>query len=459
MDFIKKYDKVFDKLTTIFILMFLTVGFLQNCSLTFGTKIISLVQWPTVFLGGLVIVYRLINIKRFVCNKHIWLLVAFIVSFVISMLMNFKYGFYDNFRALIFLVFQICILFAIDAVKSLERLKKDIRFIVNYYIIGVAIMSVASFIVMILGINILTEGGADNPVPAYAIGFYWGRLFGIYWDPNIGAIMAVTAALLSLGFAYIIRSNKKQVVLYLINVFVQVCYVTFSGSRSGRICLVVGITLLTFLYALKSVKTIFKLNRTLSVILVTVIALALSYGAPKVISSVYNGCITIFSSETSDLKVEREDAVVSSDISNRRFDIWNSAYELYTTSPVYGVSHFNIVPYAEANEPDAYIINNGHMQFNTMHNVLVDVLVSQGTLGILVFVSAMLCMAIGIIKGIIKLFKTENYLTGALLFTLIVVSVCSSMFMTELVYVITPITLIFWYALGNAFAVISKIEK
>ena len=459
MCFFNESKKLLDKLTTVFIFLFLTVGFLQYCSLTFGNIIISVVQWPTVFLGGVIILYRLINFKQFLTNKNIWLLIAFAISFLFSMLMNFKYGIYENFRAFVFLVFQIGILFAFDAAESVEKFKNNCFLISNYYIIAVAIMSIASFVVMIFGVNILVEGGADSSVPAYAVGFYWGRLFGIYWDPNIGALMAVTTTILSLGYAYKFRERVTLKVLYYVNVFIQVCYITFSGSRSARICLVIGITLLAFLYAIRFAKKIFNLNKVISVILITIIAFTVSYAAPKAINSVYNSYVSTFSEDRSDLMVERNDEVVSTDISNRRFDIWGSAYELYKTSPIYGVSHFNIVPYAEANVPETYIVNNNHLKFNTMHNVFVDVLVSQGTLGILIFVSAVLCIAVSIFNNFKKMLNSEHFDLFAILFTVVVVTVCGSIFMTELVYVITPLTLMFWYVLGGIFAIISKTDK
>ena len=43
---------------------FMTVGFFQDCSLTFGTAIISLALWPTLFLSAAVCVYRLYTLRR-----------------------------------------------------------------------------------------------------------------------------------------------------------------------------------------------------------------------------------------------------------------------------------------------------------------------------------------------------------------------------------------------------------
>lgn len=44
---------------------FMTVGFFQDCSLTFGTAIISLALWPTLFLSAAVCVYRLLHFKTY----------------------------------------------------------------------------------------------------------------------------------------------------------------------------------------------------------------------------------------------------------------------------------------------------------------------------------------------------------------------------------------------------------
>lgn len=43
----------------------LTVGFLQDCSLTFGRPVISYVLWPTILMAGLMCLYRIVHLKHY----------------------------------------------------------------------------------------------------------------------------------------------------------------------------------------------------------------------------------------------------------------------------------------------------------------------------------------------------------------------------------------------------------
>ena len=51
-------EKLTDIGEIIFKLMFLTVGFLQYSSLTFGNPVISWIQWPMLALGVVLLAFR-----------------------------------------------------------------------------------------------------------------------------------------------------------------------------------------------------------------------------------------------------------------------------------------------------------------------------------------------------------------------------------------------------------------
>ena len=140
---------------------------------------------------------------------------------------------------------------------------------------------------------------------------------------------------------------------------------------------------------------------------------------------------------------------IESDVSNRRFDIWKSALTIFTTRPIFGVSYANIIPYARENLPDLYILTNDHMVFSSMHNVLMDVLAGQGLVGLLLFLAMAAFVLVRLLKHTAVFFADERFYEYAAAFALVVTAVVSSMFMTELVYVITPLTLMFWISLGT----------
>ena len=136
------------------------------------------------------------------------------------------------------------------------------------------------------------------------------------------------------------------------------------------------------------------------------------------------------------------------DISNRRLDIWKSALDIFATSPAFGVGHNTILAYVEQNLPDSYLINNDHMRFESMHNTFLDVLVAQGAVGLILY----LMMAIGFFVTIIKHWEKICQVTNGesyALFAILIAMVAASFFLSEIVYVCSPMSFLFWMALGS----------
>ncbi len=446
----EKKEKIINIAELVLKLMFMTVGMLLLCSLTYGLVIISIVQWPTVALGYLLVLYRLINLKHFTRQRGTWLLIGFIASFVLSMVLNFKYGWYSNFRALIFLVFEVALLFAFDARADVSVARHHLNVISVYFICCTALLSVLSFAFMIAGYSdiFVQEVG-----PTYQIGFVWGRLFGAYWDPNIGSMMAAVSAILSIAF-FIKHKNIFVRIMLIANAVVQLCYIEFSDSRSGKVGLFVIVAVFVCLGIYKFISRFNGFVKAIVSALAGIVAAVFAVTVIMLVGAAYNAAVsTAPSTEGGSEVVENVESIgreedIAEDVSNRRFDIWTSATEIFLTSPVYGTSHENIVPYAQENSPDTYIITNDHMVFSTMHNIFFDVLAGQGIIGIGFFLAAVITVAINIFKKTEALITGEHSVMYAAAYAIVIATVCSSMFMTELFYVITPLTLMFWSALG-----------
>lgn len=452
MGFYNKTINMVRRLEILFSVLFLLVGFLQNCSLTFGNSIISVVQWPTVALGGLLVLYRLFYNKFYIKTPVIWPLVAFVVSYVLSMVVNYKYGIYENFRGLIFLIFQIGLLYAFNFNEEKAFAKKKFVISAHFYIIVLAIMSLASLITMFFGVCNIYE---QEVGPTIVVGFAWGRLFGVYWDPNIAAAMSAISVLLSILF---LRNSRKIFkALYILNIVVQVLYIVFSASRTG----VVGLTLALVIYfALYLSKYCFKkikqklLKGALVVLCVLLIGVA-AFRGPNYIKNGYNALteyiISHYDVETDNnilISSDGREEDIASDISNRRFDIWGSATQIFMSSPVFGASHNNIVPYTRENLPDAYILTNDHMIFYSMHNVIFDIMASQGILGVFSFGISALLLLVFIIMKRKQFFDGDSANYNFAMLSIIGTVLACSMFITEIVYVISPFTLIFWLSAG-----------
>ena len=105
MGFYRKSQSILQGLELLFKCLFLIIGFLQACSLTFGNIIISVFQWPMIFLGAVLLLYRLIYFPKYLKTRGIILLILFAISYFISMLVNYQYGgLHENTRYLMFMI-------------------------------------------------------------------------------------------------------------------------------------------------------------------------------------------------------------------------------------------------------------------------------------------------------------------------------------------------------------------
>ena len=485
----------FDKLgVLIFSLLFITVGFLQSCSLTFGKLIISCVQWPAVALGCLIILERLINFKHYIKTRGIILLVFFALSYVASSFWTMRYGWYENVRFLVFMVFQFGILYATDAEQNPDESKKLLTVCSAYYLVGTSVLSLLSFVFMFAGYSKIfyPDIGAEGPI--YYIGFMNGRLFGAYWDPNIAATMAAVAIVISI---YFIINSKKIAVRFLcvLSAVLELLYLTFSDSRTGRLCIIAGILFFTLLMAFKHRFFVRKSAQAAAACAVLIVSVAAACFLPTLIKNGYNAYVKYQirhdnteinnNSEADNDKTDEDSATgessdgsaaqppeipedvfdrgydMSEDISNRRFDIWKSAVEIWKSSPVFGISRANVLPYVDDNLPDSYLINNDHMRFDSMHNMYFEILACQGAVGIILFIAFIVYVIAGIFKYGKYLWKHEDFPLFALIIGIAAAVCMSTLVMAEIVYVVSPISTLFWLAIGclNHYSSHSRLTK
>lgn len=450
----------------------LTVGFLQDCSLTFGRPLISYVLWPTIFLAGLLCLYRVIHLKYYWKSRGFWLMVAFCGCYLISTVLNIRFGWYENIRTLILQGFLFFLIYCYpDREEDGETMKRNIW--MGYYIIACAILSVLSFVYFLTGRNEIYYPEVAS-IPLYYTGFYWGRLYGVYWDPNIGGLMCCVSLMLSAEF---FRRYKSVVVRILMcaSIALSVLYIAFSDSRTGRLAMGIGVAIYAVVWASKSRKRAVAST-------CAALALVVAIGAPVLIKNTYNNVMqtqeeTLLAQEEKELaqeeqkagkeeKTEEEIAIamqegkltgtetvirqsddISSDLTNRRFDIWKSAVDIFLANPAFGVGHNTVLAYVEAEQPDSYLINNDHMHFASMHNTFFDVLVAQGAAGFALYLAMAILFVVVILKDRSRIFEqTEGQ--GIVMFALVAAMVCASCFMSEIVYVCSPMSFMFWMALS-----------
>ncbi len=255
------------------------------------------------------------------------------------------------------------------------------------------------------------------------------------------------------------HKNSKKIfrVLFGFNAVLQFVYIVFSDSRTGRLCLMTSFLVFVFtrlLYSnnIKKIKIAWK--RTVSVVAITIVAVTVVAVLPVGIKYTYNVAISSISSsapeekpdDTNDLKLDRSQDY-SEDITNRRSSIWKSGFEIFKTTPVYGTSYRCIVAYAKDHTPNTYILTNDYMVFSSMHNLYMDILVGQGVIGLLIFLALGAWIALYIFRNLrYVLPKDKNFFM--LMLTCVVAAVTCTVVITELIYVKSPTSTMFWVVLG-----------
>mgnify|MGYP003245340734 FL=1 len=147
----------------------------------------------------------------------------------------------------------------------------------------------------------------------------------------------------------------------------------------------------------------------------------------------------------------------AADISNRRIDIWKSAIEIFKEKPVFGVGHNTVLAYVEAEQEDSYLINNDHMHFSSMHNAFFDILVAQGAVGLLLYLALAVWCIIAVFKNWKQISMQLQGIAPAYL-AVLAAMVCASCFMSEILYVCSPMSFMFWMALGALMQTVKKEE-
>lgn len=457
----------------IFTILWLLVGYLQICSYTFEHKIISFVLWSSVAIGTLLILFNVFRWKDYLKDKKNILLILFSFSFLISTLVMYKYGIYKNIRLLIFTLFQFFILYLYNKDNTKEEIEKKIKIYLYCFLVGTFILTSISMIHLFMRYSYIIS---KKNVADIIFGFTWGRLFGAYWDPNIASVICCVSLAIII---YMIGETKKILlkIFWILFAFMQSFYIVLSDSRTGKICLMVTIVSYAVFHFVKliSTKKYKKINQFYFRMFVGIAgSFILAISVPTAVKFSYNKIVPLIDKDATNVLVIKKDGVeikektsskisrgydIEGDISNRRFDIWKNGIDIFKKNILFGVSRANIINYTLEYMPKSYIVKNSQgMQFSSMHNLYVDIIVSQGLFGILTFIAFITLSCINLFKNRKRIFEQTKY--SVMFISIILTVFASTLVMTEIIYVDSPISTMFWIGLGYLnFICINKEKK
>lgn len=416
-------------------------------------------------IGLLLAAIKVLKDYRFFKSKYMVLLFIFIIISAISSVLNIEYGYTSNLKMIIWMIIQFVVLFSVVN-YSKEDFKDAILKMATTIIVVMFVCCLISLIQFLFNIHYTV----DLPDYPRHQGFYDGRLFGIFDDPNFASVASISSIAFSFIISLSVKKNYHKYFHYF-NILIQISYILLSNSRTGFVLLFICIILFGY-YNAKYTKKGMKIMRfilivTFSSLLIFILRESYAY-LPNYIhitqnikqkDMTYNTQEkTHISEDQSEDKFSNQDTKSNSDyneinknyleredeqydLSNNRFDIWINAIKITKGHEIFGLSPRNMMCFAKTIDPNGYTAQTGY----ETHNGFLSIYVGTGIVGSFFMLLFILLCAIQITKDLFSK-NIEAIYIGLLMI------VCGFTFSTvmlqDVFFMNTATTIIFWRTLG-----------
>ncbi len=427
-------------------LFFLYVG-LGSCSLTYGRTVISWVMYAAFLMGGAVLLFRVFSLKKYQKMPLLLFPVLMWLSLAVSAAANAAYFTTRTAVFMILWAFYFFLLYTQSAARDGETLLRDFRRLSVVYLLWTTVLAVISVVMLAMQYEIHYRDPM-NDMYEVAAGFFSGRLWGAFQDPNLGSVMCVGAIAVCVYWITAKKSPLLRTALGL-DCALLVFYMAASDSRNGMVCLGV-------LSALGMAWLMVKNRDRVNIVLAVVIVLAgflCGMLLAQVVQNAYNGLMEF----TGGPMIDRGYSMAG-DLSNRRLAIWQSGLEIGLTRPLTGISFPAVVPYAKAHLPETYIVSNDLWEFNTFDSEPMNIFVAQGIPGLLILLG-WAGVSVGVFFRNIRTASAGRDMELFLLTGICCVMAVSALFQGTMFYQTSPNTFMFWCAFGTLLCLLRAGEK
>ena len=395
----------------------------------------------TAIFGLMLVAIDFFFYKNYKQMRYYPIYIVFIVCAVISSALNFKYGFVDNAKTIVWLTVQMGLFTTMGQLISKERYQ---RWLTLFFSISGSIWGFASLVSLYQFIYV---PGYRIPMNGRLIrqSLYDNRLFGVFIDPNLGAFVAF---LVIWGMIYLIlRSKKNKLVITLCttNCIIQFLYIVLSGSRSTQVCMIVSISyalLYSLVHYYKKTNKIVKPLRLLSYLAVPVLCVVIIFSSFSILKTSMASLAEqiVPSAHKGVEELERTD--IEEDSSNNRVDIWKGYLTLLKDKPIFGLSPRNAWNYADTEHPESYLAAH----HDDVHNAYIAVLAGMGIVGFLVLLGIMYCLFKTMIP---RLFATDKMNLPYFIALQLIINIAVFILFYPGIYFTNGIdTILFWIAIG-----------
>lgn len=415
-------------------------------SLSLGQYVTSYASPIIILWGGLLVLKKLLFERDNFPKKYYILIFAFLLSYVITIIINININLVGNTKTLIWSIIMMIALFINDFNKSKEEIFSDISRVCRVVVIGTLIISAISLLLFFFNITFWVNRVDGRTIPQ---GYYAARLWGIYVDPNQSCNVAIISMALS-GVLLITKKALNKFIL-IINIVVQYELIVLSGSRGGEIGLIFFLTCILYLFIEKRMEFKIKsknIRRISSIILGLIITIGLisTFKINRrylsfIPEAIYNieSCGSGEKNENINITVERPDT----ETSNGRVELWTDALRLSKQIPIFGVGDRNIMLVAQEKIPGASITHQ------YVHNGYLHMLLAGGIVGLTIMMILIIEILVSIIKKIVTKENTnsEYYIYG-IISAMLGSMLLTTVFLTEVFYQNSFTATILWIFMG-----------
>ncbi len=414
-------------------------------------KIILGLMGVSVVWGAIFSIYVIIkNRKELLRNKYAWVLLAFIVSYLITIIANYPNSFVDNVKDVIWFSVQIIALFLAQFYILQEQKDNNVKLLAKFYLAFATVFASISLIFVFIN-----KGGVES----YGKwGFLSKRLFGLYRSPNYGALYCVIAIIIAAG---IYTSLSKQLKCFAIfNVLVNYLYIVYSGSNTGKVTLFTGIIVFACINILSSDNRKQLATKMLAYTVVIVFCFSMFPAIKFVTANILNSKISRHETDSdmsesaldSDgddyiISFERTDYVEGEEYGNGRLTNWKNSIKVFHNKAVFGTSLRAYNTVSNNLFPDS----PEYKKVFSLENDFMSLLVCCGITGLVVFVLFILlslCRLITILYSLLKNKEYKKLEKLSLPFAIISLVTASAFFTDAIVFTNVLQSMIFWIFLG-----------
>ena len=404
-------------------------------------------------------------------------LALFIVSYVVTFILSQTYELQSSIKILAWTLLYFFVLFDGFYMKRFDDIKLELYSFGRVLVASVFIVNLHNFLLLITKTSevIHCPNGSLHKLGMTT----WGRFYGNYYDPNYASVACVVVSAIAL---FLVRKTKNivyKLFLYF-SIILNLIYIFASESRTGLIAL--GAIVIAYSFA-RIIST--RKNVVRTIVFGAATAAALTIAAPRAFIGTYNylsdlstGSSTIAVDTPSEPDVddpteedpEREDDPgqelppsnpqrpyrigrkdSKADISNGRYAIWEDSFEITRRNPIFGIGFANMTEYTKDHMPESSVARRS---MSASHNMLLDILFSQGVLGLIPFLAFVTVILVSFINGALK--RADNMdskLSASMLFACVATIATTSFFVSQILYINNLTTFLFWVCLGYLIAI------